>query len=279
MRKKRRRNDGLAVTAAVCAAAIAAVSAGAWYICKGETDADAQKYGSYVSVASPSDSAESRYTDIFESYAAYRGISAKEYPESIREMYSKNPETENFVLQYPFKKGSVAECDLSQYSDSATVPLLMQWDERWGYAVYGGDVLGLTGCGPTCLSMVAFQLLRDVSLTPSYIARYSTEKGYCLPGNGTSWSLMSDGARGLGLKVKELPLNKNLMINSLNSGNPLICIMGPGDFTDSGHYVVLTGVKDGKFTVNDPNSRQRSDRLWSYEEINTQIRNIWSYSV
>lgn len=279
MRKRRKHKDGLAVIAVVCASVIAALSAAVWYTRQGAPEAVSQNGGGSVSLTLPSGVTESSYTDVFEGYAASRGISVKEYPESIREMYLKNPETENFALQYPFKKGSVIECDLSQYSDSASVPLLMQWDERWGYAIYGGDVLGLTGCGPTCLSMVAFYLLGDVSLTPYYVAEYSTENGYCLPGNGTSWSLMSDGARSLGLKAKELPLNKNLMVNSLNSGNPLICIMGPGDFTDSGHYIVLAGVKDGKFVVNDPNSRQRSGRLWSYEEINTQIRNIWSYSV
>ena len=54
--------------------------------------------------------------------------------------------------------------------------------------------------------------------------------------------------------------------------------MGPGDFTSSGHYIVLTGVEDGSFRVNDPNSRLRSQRLWSYEELEGQIRNIWAIS-
>ena len=51
--------------------------------------------------------------------------------------------------------------------------------------------------------------------------------------------------------------------------------MGPGAFTETGHYIVLAGVEDGKIRVNDPNSRANSERLWSYEEIERQIRNIW----
>ena len=63
------------------------------------------------------------------------------------------------------------------------------------------------------------------------------------------------------------------------AGSPVICAMGPGAFTEAGHYIVLTGVEDGMFVVNDPNSPVRSGKLWSYEEISGQIRNIWEISV
>ena len=67
-----------------------------------------------------------------------------------------------------------------------------------------------------------------------------------------------------------------MMKQALENGNPVILAMGPGDFTSSGHYIVLTGVVEGKFTVNDPNSRENSGKLWSYDEIAGQIRNIWA---
>ena len=53
--------------------------------------------------------------------------------------------------------------------------------------------------------------------------------------------------------------------------------MGPGDFTATGHFLVLTGWEDGKFRINDPNSRENSERLWAYEEIQDQIRNLWAF--
>ena len=82
----------------------------------------------------------------------------------------------------------------------------------------------------------------------------------------------------MGLDVNELPLDENRMKQALEYGNPIVLAMGPGDFTTSGHYIVLTGVQDGLFTVNDPNSPERSAKLWSYEEISGQIRNIWAIS-
>ena len=52
--------------------------------------------------------------------------------------------------------------------------------------------------------------------------------------------------------------------------------MRAGDFTTSGHYIVLAGIEDGKYRVNDPNSYANSEKLWSYEQIEGQIRNLWS---
>ena len=68
---------------------------------------------------------------------------------------------------------------------------------------------------------------------------------------------------------------KKRMTDNLEVGNPIICAMGAGDFTSTGHYIVITGLKDGMFVVNDPNSVENSEMLWSYERIEDQIRNLW----
>lgn len=198
-------------------------------------------------------------------------------PAELLELLEKNPETEEFVLNYPNRKNEVYRESLPELLNQDKIPLLLQWDSRWGYYQYGDNVMGLTGCGPTCLSMVAIQLLQDPQLTPVYIADYSIRNGYCVSGSGSSWELMSQGAEDLGLQVEEVPLNKNSVIRHLKKGNPIICIMGKGDFTDSGHFVVFAGEKDGKLVINDPNSKERSKKLWEFEEIENQIRNMWVY--
>ncbi|MFR6393700.1 MAG: C39 family peptidase [Roseburia sp.] len=64
----------------------------------------------------------------------------------------------------------------------------------------------------------------------------------------------------------------------LSQGHPIICIMGPGDFTTSGHFVVLTGVdSDGKITVNDSNSKKNSNKAWKIDDLMSQIRDLWVY--
>ena len=210
-------------------------------------------------------------------WAENNGVHYSDYPQSLVDVLWKSSEIKDFVYRYPFDKDKEYTVDLSAEANSDTVPLLMQWDKRWGYRIYGSDVLGLTGCGPTSLSMVALYRLNDASLTPAAVAKFSTDNGYCVPGNGTAWALMSEGARKLGLKSRQLPLDKSTVIKSLKNGDPIICIMGKGDFTTSGHFIVMVGVEDGKIRINDCNSRVRSEKLWEFDDIKSQIRNLWVY--
>lgn len=206
-------------------------------------------------------------------FAEENHISYGEYPQSLIDLYGRNPETESFVLNYPFRQDK--RVDLTAWESCDAVPLFLQWDPMWGYEKYGSSFLAITGCGPTCLAMVGYHLTGDESFTPDKIARYAQKEGYYQAGYGSSWTLISQGTAGLGLKATELPLVKKKMVTALEEGCPVILAMGPGDFTTTGHYIVLTGVEDGAFRVNDPNSRKNSGRLWSYEEIEGQIRNIW----
>lgn len=209
-------------------------------------------------------------------YAEEHGAHFADYPQSLIELLERNPETEAFVLGYPFREEGTV--DLTDYETGNAVPLFLQWDPNWGYEKYGRDFLAVTGCGPTCLAMAGYYLTGDENMTPDKIAGFAQRNGYYEAGYGSSWTLISEGAEKLGLKATELPLVKKKMVNALEAGNPVILAMGPGDFTTAGHYIVLTGVEDGKFRVNDPNSRENSQRLWSYEEIEGQIRNIWAIS-
>ena len=171
--------------------------------------------------------------------------------------------------------GSQVPIDLSSEASGANVPLLMQTDERWGSADYAGETIATSGCGPVCLSMASLYLTGNASYTPTYIAEYAQTNGYSNE-DGTNWTLITNGAQFLGLSCAEVPLEKTVMTRLLQSGVPLICAMGPGDFTQSGYYIVLTGIRDGKFTVNDPNSAENSAKAWSYDEISSQIRNTWA---
>lgn len=210
-------------------------------------------------------------------YAYRNGYDFEDYPEELIELYERNPETKDFVFSYPEEHDEDHEIDLSEYESTDTIPLFLQWDKRWGYEDYGTSIVAISGCGPTCLSMVSVYLLKDSSLDPLSLSNFSAGSGYYVEGRGTSWELMTDGAAALGLDVTEIPLDEERMISNLEVGNPIICCMGPGNFTTEGHFIVLTGYEDGEFTVNDPNSISRSKRTWSYEEFSDEIRNIWVY--
>ena len=62
---------------------------------------------------------------IVKAHAETMGISYGEYPVSLIELFERNPETEGFVLNYPFHKDK--NPDISDV-DRETVPLFLQWD-------------------------------------------------------------------------------------------------------------------------------------------------------
>lgn len=206
-------------------------------------------------------------------YAEEKGIFYAEYPKSLIELLERNPETEEFVLNYPFRDEVALEA--FSYDRTQGVPLMMQWDQRWGYLKYGSDLVGITGCGPVCLAMAGYYVTGDESFNPAGMVEFAKENGYYSPGSGSSWTLISEGGVKLGLQVTEIPLVKKKIMDNLNAGNPIICAMGKGDFTTSGHYIVLVGTEDGLIRVNDPNSYANSEKLWSYEEMESQFRNLW----
>ena len=208
-------------------------------------------------------------------FAEAQGLSIGEWPWEIIRLYENNPETREFVLNYPLREET--EVDITHIS-ADTVPLFLQWDPMWGYEDYGASCIAITGCGPTCLAMVGYYLTEDPYMTPEKLAKFAERKGYYEPGYGSSWKLISEGSAVLGLTATELPLVKKKMTDALEAGSPIILALGPGDFTSSGHYIVLTGYKDGAFTVNDPNSPIRSEKTWTYEALEPQIRNIWAIS-
>ena len=210
-----------------------------------------------------------------ESYAKLHGLKQSDWPNELVALLESNPETQDYVLNYPLNKNKDFEIDLSKYSTTDEVPLLLQWDERWGYNMYAGELMGLSGCGPTCLSMVSIYLLNDTSLSPEYIADFAEKNGYCALGNGSTWTLISEGGNKLGLDVQETPFDEETIKENLLYGNPIICIMGPGHFTSSGHFVVMTEYKKGKVRFNDPNSISRSEQWWELTEIEDEIFNLW----
>ena len=208
-------------------------------------------------------------------FALENNILITQWPKELVALLDKNPETKDFVLNYPLKKDASPEIDLSECIDTDDVPLLFQWDQRWGYDRYAGELMGLSGCGPTCLSMVCLYLLDDPIYTPQYVAEFAKENGYSVDGNGSAWTLISKGGIELGLDVTEIPLDENRIVRNLEVGNPIICVVGPGDFTSTGHFIIMTGYEDGFVSVNDPNSNTRSEQLWDLKSVMSQIRNLW----
>lgn len=199
------------------------------------------------------------------------------YPEELLAALAANQEMIDFVKGYLASDGSVTG-GINGEEKAQDFPLFLQWDKRWGYAPYGRSAISISGCGPTCLSMVVFSLTRDESATPDALARFAMDNGYYMEGQGTLWSYMTEGAAHYGIHAREIGLDEDAMKQYLDRGCPIVCAMRPGDFTTTGHFIMIYGYDENGFMVNDPNSLARSGRQWDFETIRYQINNLWGFS-
>jgi len=202
------------------------------------------------------------------------------YPQGLLYLAVNEPLALEFVIEYPFEsKDATYYFDLSKEMEEKEIPHFLQWDERWGYSAYGDDCMGLDGCGPTCLSMVIMGLTKNEVYNPMSVANYCMQNGFYLDGVGTKWEFFTEGADFFGLTSSQISNDEARMIKELEKGNVLICSMAPGDFTMSGHFIVIWDYVDDEFVVNDPNSIVRSEKTWSYEVLEKQFKAIWTFGL
>lgn len=200
------------------------------------------------------------------------------YPKSVIELLDKNPETVDFVADYGKKKDEPYADNIGVDLSKGGIPELLQWDERWGYAPYGTGIVATSGCGPTCMAMVAAGLNQDASITPAKVAAYGTEHGYVDEENNTYWKFMEEAGANWNLNSVGGMLSEEQVSAELAQGHPIICSMGPGDFTQIGHFIVLTGYENGNVKVNDPFSIKNTNATWSFANIKDQIKAMWVFS-
>lgn len=211
--------------------------------------------------------------------SAYKILEKKElYPRELLELASKNQEAIDFVADYLNRKEDTVETSVVKGYKEGEIPLFLQWDKKWGYDKYGSNYIALNGCGPTSLAMVIVGLTGNTDINPKVIADYSYENDYLVEGVGSKWSLMSEGAKEFGVKSNQIPIKEETIIKALKEGQPIIATMKPGDFTDTGHYIVLTGIdENNKITVNDPNSIIKSNKTWDVQVSLEQAKNLWAF--
>ena len=158
------------------------------------------------------------------------------------------------------------------------VPELYQIDPAWADEPYAGGTVGENGCGPTCLTMAYVALTGHTDMDPVAMASFSEREGYTVDGM-TAWALMTEGAQTLGLASEELPANAASIRAALEAGQVIIASVRPGDFTTTGHFIVLAGIAaNGELEIRDPNSAERTHETWSIDRVLGQCANLWALS-
>lgn len=185
------------------------------------------------------------------------------------------PEKTAFALLTPFmsEQGDVS---VNIELTPGEIPYLLQYDSRWAYHGYGSSYMGYTACGPTCLSMAALALTGNPAYTPPFVADWAEANGHYVPGAGTAWTLFTTGAAAFGLNGTAISAGEEDLTARLERGEIIVASMLPGDFTTSGHFILIVKSEALGFRVYDPNSMALSRQYWTYDTLAPQIAQLWS---
>ncbi len=154
------------------------------------------------------------------------------------------------------------------FTDGQTnVVYFNQLDERYANQPYGSDYIGGYGCGPTAMAIVVSSLTSN-TVEPTEMAKWAYENGYWCSKSGSYHTLIPAAATTWGLNVEGCSASDSQkIVDALSNGKLIVAIMRKGHFTNSGHFIVLRGVKNGKILVADPASYDRSSMEWDLSII------------
>lgn len=148
------------------------------------------------------------------------------------------------------------------------VTYFCQSSDEWKDQPYGTDTIGPYGCGPTVMA-IAVASLTDTDTDPAQMAAWAVENGHWARHAGSYHSIVLGAARSFGLVAEPFASREaDDLLDALWHGKMLVALVGPGHFTEGGHFILLRGItQDGLVLVADPNSPERSLMLWDPQII------------
>ena len=144
------------------------------------------------------------------------------------------------------------------------VPLLKQWNDKWGDYPFGSSTIAASGCGPTCFSMIAQYF--GYKVTPPQAADFAIINNYFSPDVGTSWDFFPTAGEHFNVPMYQTS-NPDEVLAALRNNIPCIGAHGPGEFTDFGHFIVYAYITvENQIMINDPN-RDDTCKLYPWDFV------------
>lgn len=164
----------------------------------------------------------------------------------------------------------------------------LQTDPRWAAADYSAPgektTIGASGCGPTAMAMV-LATWADPTVTPKTECDWAKRNGYKAPRQGTYYGYFEPAGKRYGLKVTRLnwaniygnngAVYHKQAAEAIQRGDLVIACMGKGNWTSSGHYVLVWDIRGDTIYINDPASTRVARTQGSYSLFKKQVKYYW----
>lgn len=208
-----------------------------------------------------------------------------DFPAELIDLYYISPEIyEDFVYEYPKYKDNYKTMSYSEeelYSEG--IPKLYMADKRWCYETIGGSYIYMGGCAAVSLTMASLYLFHDPSVTPRTVAQLAEDNDCIGLFGGIDALKLKTVAEKLGFRVTEYSyyadgektgtVDINDIKNIIDSGD--VCLVGAQGEIFGGHALIVSGYDENGLYVNDPASEERSQKCWSFDEVEPEILFIW----
>ena len=164
----------------------------------------------------------------------------------------------------------------------------LQTDPRWDACDYSAKgeqtTIGASGCGPTAMAMVLATWV-DKSVNPKTECAWALAHGFKAPHQGTYYGYFEEAGRRYGLNTYRLNYT-NLYGNAtsayhaqardaLDRGELVIACMGKGNWTRSGHYVLVWKINGNVIYINDPASTKAHRVRGDYAVFRREVKYYW----
>lgn len=154
-------------------------------------------------------------------------------------------------------------------TDGMPIPLIYQYDYRKMVCSLDGGTKSVasSGCGAAAASMLIAYIRQNFDQTPYTLFYWAVDQGWYY-GDGLHYEAIRDMLSDYGVGSHLEKISRDGIISALDANQPVVIKMGPGVFTNNGHYIVLRGLdENGYVLVNDPNSSSRSQYGYSIAQI------------
>lgn len=174
-----------------------------------------------------------------------------------------------------------------------TIPIpYLQIDPRWKSVPYAvkGEVatIGSSGCGPTTCAMIV-ATLADKNITPVEACAWSLSNGFKAYRQGTYYAFILQYLNKYGITAELLtqsniyhkPNNKAHAeaLRAIQEGDWVICCMGKGHWTSSGHFILWYANDGANALIRDPNSTKESRTKAKVSLLQNEVKYYWRVKV
>lgn len=149
-----------------------------------------------------------------------------------------------------------------------------QSDYRWAKYKYGhSSYMYSSGCGPTIMAMIINTFSPQAYITPKETADFAYSKGCYVKGGGSTHDIVKKCCDEYKIPVKVIKANKENIESALKNKKLLVALVGKGEFTTGGHFILITGLeKNGKLSIADSISLDNTHKKWDTDFIISQLK-------